>query len=144
MLDSICSTLQSELEATSRDIENDSLDSLPIHKQALEQLVFLLNWFTVAAEKSAGKSVNVEKPKRGKTTKKKAQAGEWIWQDQITSVLNTSNKALKLKTHRLWTTTAERDAFIKYVSFHLDTPRDSTFSVVSPDQHGSYQNRKPT
>lgn len=113
MLDSILSTLQAELEATARDIESDTLDSLPIHKQALEQLVFLLNWFVQAAEKSSGKSAVVEKPKRGKAAKKKTQSDEWRWADQVIPTLNVSNKALKLKTHRLWTTTPERDAFIK-------------------------------
>jgi condensin complex subunit 1 len=113
MIDSICSTLQTELDTTSRDIEVDALDSLPAHKQSLEQLVFLLNWFVMAAEKSASKSVTVEKPKRGKATKKKTQSDEWKWEDQVLPTLNVINKVLKLKTHRLWTTTPERDAFIK-------------------------------
>jgi condensin complex subunit 1 len=64
MLDSIASALLTELDATSRDLEADNLDSLPTHKQALEQLVFLLNWFVVSAERTASKTVGVEKPKR--------------------------------------------------------------------------------
>lgn len=119
MLDSISSTLIAELESTTRDLENDTLDSLGMHKQGLEQLCFLLNWFVSSAEKNQGKIGGgvVEKPKRGKgAAKKKATRGEeWKWDDQIMSTLGVVNKVLKLKTGRLWTTTAERDAFIKSV-----------------------------
>jgi hypothetical protein len=109
------------LETTARDIVSDMLDSPPIHKQALEQLAFILNRFTMAAEKSASESIAVEnlKPKRGRATKKKTQSDEpeWRWENQTMTVPNTSNKAPKQKTHRLWTITTKWSAFIKCLIF---------------------------
>jgi condensin complex subunit 1 len=115
MLDSISSAFMSEIEATTRDVDSDVLDSVAQHKQPLEQYAFLLYWFVGAAERRASKAPPAEKPKRGKTTKKpqKGKSDEWIWNDQVQSALTVISKTLRLKTHRIWATTAERDVFIK-------------------------------
>ena len=59
------------------------------------------------------------KPRRGRggkaansrTTSKKDS--HWSWMDQIPATLALISKILRLKSHRIWTTTPDRDAFIK-------------------------------
>lgn len=58
------------------------------------------------AKKSKAKG---KKDKAGSSGKK----GDWVWEQAIPGTLKNLGKALKLKTDRIWTTTQERDTFIK-------------------------------
>lgn len=63
------------------------------------------------------------KARRGrgaKATASRAIASKgWTWESQIPGTLAVLSKVLRLKTRRIWTTTAERDTFIKWVMFLL-------------------------
>lgn len=125
-LDSISSGFLAEAEATQTDIDSgaDPHQCLA-HKTPLEVYAFLLLWFVIAAEKFSSSKRDDDvppaaKPKRGRGGKKAAAASsrnveQWSWVDQIPPTLALMSKILRLKTHKIWTTTAERDAFIKQV-----------------------------
>ncbi|KAG8845943.1 hypothetical protein FRB91_001313, partial [Serendipita sp. 411] len=141
ILDSIISSMASELEATVRDLNpsgaNASYDSVDVdqatmntHKAALELYAFLLLWVVGVGEKvsgveddgaaaaTKGKRTTTKGSKAGpssKTVKKKTTA--WQWVDQIPSVLALITKILTtLPSNRVWTTTAERDGFIGVIT----------------------------
>ncbi|KAF8591370.1 hypothetical protein K439DRAFT_1327448 [Ramaria rubella] len=131
LLDSITSGLVAEVDSTQRTLDSPDVDptALTEHKRPLEHYSFLLQWFVLAADKAAqahGPASPVSKAKRtgkgGKiTSKKKAAAatdhgGAWVWEDHIPATLALISKVLRLKTHRIWTTSAERDAFINCVT----------------------------
>lgn len=129
LLDSLLSGLQSELDATLRDIELGDQETYAAHKSPLEMYVFLLHWFVTAAEKvkvSEDDPPPPTKPKKarggkaggsGRITSRSAakKANEaWTWEDQIPNTLALTAKVLRqLQTQRLWRTTAERDTFVK-------------------------------
>jgi len=123
LLDSISSGLQAEMEATLRDIEGGDQPTYTAHKMPLEIYAFLLNWFVSAAERvKAPEEGEMQAPvakgrkKTTKTASKKAVDVAWTWKDQITPTLKLICKFLhSVQTQRIWTTTAERDAFIKCV-----------------------------
>lgn len=131
LLDSVQSGLLAECEATMRDLEQGDQQTFMAHRLPLEMYAFLLQWFVSAAEKVKSKSdedvpaAPAPKPRRGRggkvagsrTVSKKDS--QWTWIDQIPGTLALISKVLRLKTHRIWTTTPDRDAFIKYVSSHL-------------------------
>jgi condensin complex subunit 1 len=128
LLDSITSGLQAEVDATQRTLDSPDVDltTLTEHKRPLEHYSFLLHWFVLAADKigqAHGPASPAPKAKRGgKGTSKKKAAGvtdtgaAWAWENHIPTTLALISKVLRLKTHRIWTTSAERDAFIKWVS----------------------------
>lgn len=130
LLDSISSGLLAELEATIRDIETGDPKTYMAHKTPLEMYAFLLHWFVTAVEKVRasddgdlpaapapkarkikGKSATGRGP--GRSTAKKNES--WTWQEQIPPTLALISKVLRLQSQRIWTTTAERDTFMKYV-----------------------------
>ena len=130
LLDSISSGLQAEVDSTQRTLDSPDVDpaTLTEHKGPLEQYCFLLQWFVLTAEKvaqSQGPVSPAPKARRGgksgkATSKKKGAAvedggGTWRWENHIPATLALISKVLRLKTHRIWTTSAERDAFIKWV-----------------------------
>lgn len=133
LLDSISSGLLAELEATMRDIETGDPKTYMAHKTPLEMYAFLLHWFVTAAEKvkaSDDKDVPLAPaPKARKGRGGKAATGRgtgrsaakknetWTWQEQIPPTLALISKVLRLQSQRIWTTTAERDTFMKYVFF---------------------------
>ncbi|KAG8973254.1 Condensin complex subunit [Tulasnella sp. 425] len=123
--DWIC--LQAEIDAAQRDIDADDHDSFPTHRQILDVYAFLIHWFAMTADKAGSKSsedvVVASKPKRGKGTAKtsrKASAnhdGEtFTWTEQIVPTLALISKLLRIKSHRIWLSTAERDTFINCVT----------------------------
>jgi condensin complex subunit 1 len=131
LLDSLASGLQAELDATIRDLE-DAPQVYLAHKAPLEMYAFLLQWFVSAAEKvkqtdGDGPSTpapKARKPRGGKaaTTGRSARTAaskkaEWTWIDQIPTTLNLISKVLRLSTQRIWTTTAEKDTFVKCAFF---------------------------
>lgn len=127
MLDSISSAFQAQVDATIRDVEQEEQQIFMAHKMPLEMYAFLLNWFVVAAEKAKAADDDdgapvaaAPKPRRGRggkagtsraTTRKNVES--WTWMDQIPGTLALVSKVLRLKTQRIWLTTAERDTFIK-------------------------------
>jgi condensin complex subunit 1 len=128
LLDSMSSGLQAEVDAAQRTLDSPDVDltTLIEHKRPLEHYAFLLQWFVLAADKgeqTRGPASPVAKAKRGTkggkvTSKKKTvndpdNGGCWSWANHIPATLALISKVLRLKTHRIWTTSAERDAFIK-------------------------------
>jgi condensin complex subunit 1 len=140
VLDSISSGLFAQVDATLRDVEHEDQQTFMTHKAPLEMYAFLLQWFVIAVEKV--KSSNEETPaapppaksRRGKggkaTTGRTAtarggaskQSETWSWIDQIPNTLALISKVLRLKTQRIWTTTAERDNFITCVDSYPPSP----------------------
>ncbi|KAG6897024.1 hypothetical protein C0992_004552 [Termitomyces sp. T32_za158] len=128
LLDSISSGLQTELDATIRDVERGDQQGYMSHKLALEMFGFLLLWFVSAAEKvkqpedEDRQSMPAPKGRRGRGGKAGGKAASsrsaskrnegWTWVDQIPATLGLISKVLRLQTQRIWTTTAEREAFI--------------------------------
>ncbi|KAK7694121.1 hypothetical protein QCA50_003697 [Cerrena zonata] len=121
MLDSISSAFQAQVEATLKDVENEEPQVFMAHKTPLEMYGFLLHWFVSAAEKvkSSGDDEAPAPPpkaRRGKGAKaaisRAAPAKGWTWEGQIPNTLAVISRVLRLKTQRIWTTTAERDTFI--------------------------------
>ena len=130
LLDSLSSGLQSELEATLRDIDAGDQETYTTHKNMLEMFAFLLHWFVTAAEKVKVSEDDTAPPpptksKRGRggkaagsgrtTSKSSKKTNEaWTWEDQIPNTLALTATVLRqLQTQRLWITTAERDTFVK-------------------------------
>lgn len=132
LLDSISSAFQAQVEATSRDLDDEDPEMYKSHKTSLEMYAFLFQWFVTAAEKvkATGEEEAPPAPARGRrgrggkaATSRSAAAKRkegWTWQDQIPAALTLLSKVLKLKTQRIWTTTAEKEAFVGYV--HLPFP----------------------
>ncbi|KAG6333782.1 hypothetical protein ID866_5308 [Astraeus odoratus] len=122
LLDSIASGFSAQIDVAIRDSREEDQQAAMSHKTPLEMYAFLLNWFVSAAEKvkSSGEdevAPSQPKARRGRIGKAGASRAvakkeEWTWMDQIPPTLELFAKAMKLKTHRIWVTTPERDAFI--------------------------------
>ncbi|KAF9233399.1 non-SMC mitotic condensation complex subunit 1-domain-containing protein [Melanogaster broomeanus] len=123
LLDSIASGFSAQIDATMRDSREDDQQVVMEHKTPLEMYPFLLHWFVSAAEKvkpvvEDDATQPQPKPRRGRggkagTSRAAAKKVEsWTWIDQIPATLELFAKAMKLKTHRIWMTSPERDAFI--------------------------------
>ena len=125
LLDSISSGFLAEFDATNRDMDHGDTESYMSHRVPLEMYAFLLQWYVSAAERVKARSddeVTIDaasKPRKGRggkvpnsrsTTKKDAG---WSWSGHVVPTLGLISRVLRLKTHRVWTTTADRDAFIK-------------------------------
>ncbi|KAJ9103245.1 hypothetical protein QFC21_002668 [Naganishia friedmannii] len=130
MLDSITSALHQEVDQTTRDMDAaaSSGDSDPTaytqHREALEMYAFLLLWFVQSAEKLARNSGKEGETRAAPRATKAARGGKagknnrtldtnWTWANHIPIVLAAMHKALRLKTERIWTTTQERETFVK-------------------------------
>lgn len=88
---------------------------------------FLLMWLVKVGDKfgsrkSAGdheEAVTMTrggKSRKGPSKKTKASAESatnWHWADQIPMVLHTMSRVLRIRTDRIWTTSAEREAFVE-------------------------------
>ena len=130
LLDSISDALAAEVEATVRDVEEGDQQTFMAHKTPLEMYAFLLLWFVSAAEKVKAPGADEDEQPIVNPRARKGRGGKsagganarnakkkesWTWIDQIPATLALISKILRLKTHRIWTTTPERDAFIKCV-----------------------------
>ena len=128
LLDSISSGLSAQVDATTHDVEHEDQQTAAAHKMPIEMYAFLLQWFVTAAEKvkarEDGDDAPVAPPPKGRRGRGGKAAGSrataaakkrvnWTWADQIPPTLALISKVLRLKTQRIWTTTAERDTFIK-------------------------------
>ncbi|KAF8309106.1 hypothetical protein DL93DRAFT_2063311 [Clavulina sp. PMI_390] len=123
LLDSICSGLQAVVEAIKHDVEAGEQGNESPHRAPLEMFSFLLQWFSAAAERHtpthgaelATASTKGKGKKGTKTSKQKAQVAldNWTWGEQIIPTLAVISRVLRdLPSHRVYTTTAERDTFI--------------------------------
>jgi condensin complex subunit 1 len=153
LLDSISSGLQAQLEATMRDVEQEDQQTYMAHKMPLEMYAFLLQWFVTAAEKvkmsedeEAAPATPAPKSRKGRgakagsgraTTRVAAakKNGTWTWIDQIPGTLNLISKVLRLKTQRIWTTTADRDTFITCVLILYSHPHIHQSSSLLQQLH---------
>lgn len=130
VLDSLTSGIQSEIDATIRDIESGEQATDSSHRIPLELFGFLLQWFVTAAEHiKGGDGASVApapKARRGRGGKAagaraaKAAAARmeetWSWQDHIPATLVVISKVLvKLGMHwqKVWQTTTERETFVR-------------------------------
>ncbi|KAI0074195.1 hypothetical protein K474DRAFT_1665696 [Panus rudis PR-1116 ss-1] len=128
ILDSISSAFQAQVDATVRDMEYEDPQTFGAHKTPLEMFAFLLQWFVSAAEKvkDSGEEEVVAPPpppqkgRKGRGGKvaagKSAVSRGWTWEDQIPGTLAVISRVLRLKTQRIWTTTADRDTFINCIT----------------------------
>ncbi|KZT06979.1 uncharacterized protein LAESUDRAFT_652146 [Laetiporus sulphureus 93-53] len=130
LLDSISSAFQAQVDATIRDLDQEDQQTIAVHKITLEMYGFLLHWFVLAAEKvkapgdeEGAPVAPPPKSRRGRGGKagtsrpaSKKTSEEWTWADQIPSMLSLISKVLRLKTQRIWLTTAERDTFINCIT----------------------------
>ncbi|KAG6909474.1 hypothetical protein DXG01_017196 [Tephrocybe rancida] len=127
LLDSISSGLQAELDATIRDVDRGDQQGYMSHKAPLEHFGFLFLWFVSAVEKvkqpddedAQAAPAKGRKGRGGKAGGKASSRGsankkseKWTWMDQIPATLALISKVLRLQTQRIWTTTAEREAFL--------------------------------
>ncbi|SCV74340.1 BQ2448_6772 [Microbotryum intermedium] len=120
LLDSICSGFSAEIESTSKDNDPTDHTAYRSHKQALEMYAFLLQWFVTTAEKlaqsqHAGEEVALTaagKRKRPTKTSAKKRRDDFSWIESIPEALGVMSKALRLRTERIWQTTAERDTLV--------------------------------
>jgi condensin complex subunit 1 len=121
-MDSILSGFQAQVDTASRVIESGDPQSIISRRLPLEMYAFLLQWFFSAAENIPKDQEHNSpvKPKRGKGGKAtasgrgaKSKNTTWNWIDMIPNALGLIVKALKLKIARVWTTTGERDIFVR-------------------------------
>ena len=127
LLDSVTSGLLAEFESAMRDIDVGDPESISAHKTPLEMYAFLLQWFVSAAEKVKSSTGEEDAPAAPAPKSRRGRGGknattsrpvtkrdtQWTWSNQIPNTLALISKILRLKTHRIWTTTPDRDAFIK-------------------------------
>ncbi|KAG8878535.1 Condensin complex subunit [Tulasnella sp. 332] len=143
LLDSITSGLQGEIDATSRDIDADEQESFATHRKTLDVYAFLVHWFVLSADKASSKSseeapakpkvcdtaaklwhdmeliyLYIQRGKGAKTVKKttKPSTEVWSWSEHIPSTLAIICKLLRIKSHRIWMSQADRDVFINCVT----------------------------
>ncbi|KAF7983455.1 hypothetical protein HWV62_21732 [Athelia sp. TMB] len=124
LLDSISTGLATQVDAALRDDD-------AAHREPLERYAFLLQWFVSAAEKVNKNAGGEDEPatpapararrgRGGKAAAARTPAAKrregWTWVDQIPATLALISKVLRLKTQRIWTTTAERDTFINCIT----------------------------
>lgn len=128
LLDSVSSGFFAEYESTMRDLDGGDPDALSAHRTPLEMYGFLLHWFVSAAERvkthnngddeAVAPAPRARRGRGGKVVNARGAAkrdAQWTWIGQIPATLGLISKILRLKTHRIWTTTPDRDAFIKCV-----------------------------
>ncbi|KAF8342559.1 non-SMC mitotic condensation complex subunit 1-domain-containing protein [Cantharellus anzutake] len=129
ILDSISSGLLASVEAINRELdgtERSGKEIGPVLRSALEMFSFLLQWFAIAAERHSPKedaeTIVTTSRSKGKKTAKSAQrraaaSEQFIWTNHIPSTLSLISRVLRdLQTHRVYTTTAEKDAFINCIT----------------------------
>lgn len=108
-----------EIEATAKDNDPTDHTAYRSHREALERYAFLLQWFVSAAEKLATSQAaegalgpgGKRKPTKGAAAKK-GKKEEFTWITSIPETLAVMAKALRLRTERIWQTTAEKDTFV--------------------------------
>ncbi|TFK48960.1 hypothetical protein OE88DRAFT_1727293 [Heliocybe sulcata] len=131
LLDSISSALAAQVESTLHDVDHEDQQTYMAHKTPLEMYALLLQWFVSAAEKVKGTDDEEDAPAPAPTRARRGRGGKagtsraaakqktstaWTWVNQIPGTLALISKTLRIKTQRIWTTTAERDTYISCVT----------------------------
>ncbi|KZT24887.1 hypothetical protein NEOLEDRAFT_1156610 [Neolentinus lepideus HHB14362 ss-1] len=131
LLDSISSGLAAQVESTLHDVDHEDQQTYLTHKMPLEMYAFLLQWFVSAAEKVKATDNEEEAPAPAPTRARRGKGGKagtsrvaakqknstaWTWVNQIPGTLGLISKTLRIKTQRIWTTTAERDTFVSCIT----------------------------
>lgn len=145
--------LSSECESATRSLDSDDPSAHLEHKTSLEKYAFLLQWFVSEAEKAsakvdedpAGRKVrsclllNLKQThiyaalfqKKVKAAASSKKGDKWNWVGQIPQTLIAMVKVLRLQTSRIWTTTQEKDAFVRSFSSSIASdPRSSTHTLA--------------
>ena len=123
ILDSLASAFAAAADDTSKYIENFGPEELRERRQVLETYACLLSWFVLGAEKykstdTADGASAAPKPRRGRGGKAAASGrakknAEWTWVEQIEPTLELIVKVLKIRSQKIWTTTADRDTVLE-------------------------------
>ncbi|OCB84889.1 hypothetical protein A7U60_g8111 [Sanghuangporus baumii] len=152
LLDSVISGLLAEYESAMKDLDLGDPDSISAHRTPLEMYAFLLQWFVSAAEKVKSRedddapAAAAPKARRGRGGKVANQRSSgkkdahWTWSSQIPQTLSLISKVLRLKTHRIWTTTPDRDAFINCLTrpaYHIS--ESETYMKSNETKLGVYK-----
>ncbi|KAL5523043.1 CND1 [Sanghuangporus sanghuang] len=152
LLDSVISGLLAEYESAMKDLDLGDPDSISAHRTPLEMYAFLLQWFVSAAEKVKSRedddapAAAAPKARRGRGGKVANQRSSgkkdahWTWCSQIPQTLALISKVLRLKTHRIWTTTPDRDAFINCLTrpaYHIS--ESETYMKSNETKLGVYK-----
>ncbi|KAL9940062.1 hypothetical protein V8E36_000767 [Tilletia maclaganii] len=118
LVDLISSSFASALDAAARDFEDPN--AYAGHAQVLERYAFLLQWFVSAAERKGstpsaegGSSLAARAKGKGRGRGKAASNKDaFQWQEYIPNILHTMHKALRVRSERMWTISASRDAYV--------------------------------
>ncbi|CAD6927131.1 unnamed protein product [Tilletia caries] len=123
LIDLISSAFSSALDAAARDFDDPG--AYASHAPALERFAFLLQWFVLAAERkgntpSAEGGAALAVRGRGARGRGRGRAGgatgssrdAFQWYEHIPNILLTMSKALRVRSERMWTVTASRDAYV--------------------------------
>jgi condensin complex subunit 1 len=121
-MDVLCSGLQAQKDATNKDLDQNQADNFPHDRDALNRFAFLLHWLVQVAEPLA-RDLNIssgtDKAKRGPgaTRAKKVKSDDdWDWVSDRAKAMEIVARLLALDLGRIWISTAEKEAFVKYVS----------------------------
>ncbi|KAK0550127.1 condensin complex non-SMC subunit Cnd1 [Tilletia horrida] len=120
LVDLISSSFSASLDAAARDFDSADPSAYASHAPVIERYAFLMQWFVSAAEKKGntpqGDAIAVRGRAKGRGRKGGAAAGAskdtFQWEDYIPNILGTMLKALRVRSERMWTVTASRDAYI--------------------------------
>ena len=132
LLDVILSGMNNALDDAQRELDGDDPNAYPSHAHTLERYAFLLQWLVSVAEKhsggrnepaSAAAASAMAAPSKRRRGPAKSTAGSgsiyasakadaWAWSNSIPSALTLMHKALRVRSERMWTVTAVRDAFV--------------------------------
>ncbi|KAE8221852.1 hypothetical protein CF319_g4858 [Tilletia indica] len=123
LIDLISSAFSSALDAAAREFDSHDPGAYASHAPVLERYAFLLQWFVLAAERKGntpsaegGAALAVRGRGKGRGRAKAGGASSnkdaFQWQEHIPSILSTMLKALRVRSERMWTVTASRDAYV--------------------------------
>ncbi|GAK64550.1 mitotic chromosome condensation-related protein [Moesziomyces antarcticus] len=132
LLDVIASGMSNALDEAQRELDGEDPNAYASHAETLERFAFLLQWLVSVAEKHSGaRSDNASSAaaitaarggRRGTGSKSAAaaaaaksgsgKADAWAWSNSIPAVLALMSKAARVRSERMWTVSAARDAFV--------------------------------
>ncbi|KAJ3123736.1 Condensin complex subunit [Nowakowskiella sp. JEL0407] len=140
LLDILESSLSKEIRLLEEDDETDHAILEP-HKFTLEVFAFLLHWLIDVGEDQYKKQLkekekdptNMMKGRKGKTTKKTANANEWDWNSQKQRILNIFVQFLKLDLEKIIYSQTERDNVIGIISKSVNLLLEDEKNVKDQD-----------
>jgi condensin complex subunit 1 len=115
-------------------LNNDNEESFDDHKRILEIYGFLLFWLITDVENKINSKIGVtgtlettnvsitqktkSKLKQSRSKSTNANSYEWDWNCQKEEALSLMKKIMTSRVKRVWTTTHERETFIRYSSIN--------------------------